>query len=839
MVNLIIDGKNITVAKGTTILEAAATVGIKIPTLCWLQKVSPTGACRVCAVEVEGVERTMTACNTPVKDGINVTTQSERLTTIRRKVMELMLVNHPLDCPVCDAGGECDLQDACYGLDVAKQEYSALLERRQIRYDWPLIESDPNRCILCEKCVKVDHEIVGCDAIAVVNRGEATIIDTVDGKPLNCEFCGNCIAACPTGTLISKPFKFRGRPWSFNVTKSICAFCSNGCQIEYHSRNGRVARVTSDDTTFNSGNLCINGRFGYSYLNSADRLTVPMVAEGGKQSQTDWNKAMAFAVEKLQTIIKTSGADAVAAIASPRLTNEENFLLQKFIRNGVGSNNIDSEARFGYAGAQAVLREKLGLVGASAAIDKIDNAGAVLVIGTDLNAEATGTEYRVIKAAFKNDAKLVVANMRQVKLRKYANSMLQYRPNSELALINGLLKAIIEAGLEDKQCKAGNLDALKTSLAAQSLTDLAAAAGVAEEDLREAASLIGGKKSVAILFGADLMRSADASQKVAALADLALLTGCLGKETGGLFPVDAKTNTQGLLDVGAAPAHLPGYQTATAKGKDFWQIIEAIEQGSIKALYALGSDLASFPDNNRIKKALAKLELLIVQDIFNNETARMAHVVFPASAAAEKSGSFTTTDNRLQLLGKAVDAIGDAREDWDIIGELFNRLTYGNHVYLPAALLEEYKGLAPLYAREIPAIEGRSIAINSKAFDLKPGLAFSPAVAAKTATLPQFSLLVGPIGYHNGTSTTRSENNLSVSAEGYIEIFAGDAAKLGVADGAAVKVSSAAGTISGKAKVSAKLQAGLIFAPSHFSELNANCLLQGSSNLVSVTVEKA
>lgn len=175
MVNLIIDGKNVTVAKGATILEAAATVGIKIPTLCWLQKVSPTGACRVCAVEVEGVERTMTACNTPVKEGINVTTQSERLSAIRRKVMELMLVNHPLDCPVCDAGGECDLQDACYGLDVAKQEYSALLERRKIRYDWPLIESDPNRCILCEKCVKVDHEIVGCDAIAVVNRGEAPL----------------------------------------------------------------------------------------------------------------------------------------------------------------------------------------------------------------------------------------------------------------------------------------------------------------------------------------------------------------------------------------------------------------------------------------------------------------------------------------------------------------------------------------------------------------------------------------------------------------------------------------------------------------------------------------
>jgi formate dehydrogenase alpha subunit len=255
MVSLTIDGKSVQVEVGSTILDAAATVGIKIPTLCWLKKVSPTGACRVCAVEIEGVDRTMTACNTPVKEGIVVTTDTPKLRTLRRQIMELMLVNHPLDCPVCDAGGECGLQDACYEQGAARQEFSAILERRPIRYDWRLLESDPNRCILCEKCVKVDHEIVGCDAIAVVNKGEATIIDTVDGKPLDCEFCGNCIEACPTGTLISAPFKFKGRVWDFNKVASICAFCGVGCQIDYHARNGRVGRVTSDDSTYNNGNL--------------------------------------------------------------------------------------------------------------------------------------------------------------------------------------------------------------------------------------------------------------------------------------------------------------------------------------------------------------------------------------------------------------------------------------------------------------------------------------------------------------------------------------------------------------------------------------------------------
>ncbi len=345
MVTLTIDGRDVTVAETSTILDAAAQLGIMIPTLCFLKKVSPTGACRICAVEVEGVGRPMTACNTPVKDGIRVTTQSEQLTTIRRKMVELLLVNHPLDCPVCDAGGECGLQDACYELGVARQEYAAFLERRQIRYDWSLLESDPNRCILCEKCVKVDHEIVGADAIAVVHCGEASIIDTVNGGPLNCEFCGNCIAACPTGTLISKPFKFRARPWALTITRSICPFCPVGCQITYHTRNGRVERVTSDDNTFNSGNLCINGRFGYTYNNSRDRLTVPLIREGNIQVESDWQKAMQEAVARLKGVVTRYGPDAVAGISSPRLTNEENFLFRKLMLDAIGTGNIDSEAR--------------------------------------------------------------------------------------------------------------------------------------------------------------------------------------------------------------------------------------------------------------------------------------------------------------------------------------------------------------------------------------------------------------------------------------------------------------------------------------------------------------
>ena len=846
MVSLTIDGKNVTVPKETTILEAAAELGIKIPTLCWLQKVSPTGACRVCAVEIEGVDRPMTACNTPVKEGIKVTTESERLSAIRRKVVELLLVNHPLDCPVCDAGGECDLQDSCYALDAVKQEYSALLERRPIRYDWRLLESDPNRCILCEKCVKVDHEIVGADAIEVVNCGEAAIIDTRDGKPLDCEFCGNCIAACPTGTLISKPFKFRGRPWTFTTTESVCPFCSAGCRIEYHSKNGRVERVTSDDATYNSGNLCINGRFGYSCLNSASRLTTPLIREGGAQVSTDWNRAMDTAVGKLREIVAQHGPDAVAGLGSPRVTNEESYLFQKLMRGAIGTNNIDSEARFGYAPAQAILQASLGLTGASATIDRIDKAAAVLVIGCDLNAESTGMEYRVIKAATKNDAKLVLANMRDVKLKKYANSHLKYRPGGELALVNGLLKAILDNGLEDKefiQGHVGNLDELRKGLDSLSVGELAAAAGVGEADLREAAALIGGKQSVALIFGVDIMRSAAAAGTVQALANLALLTGTLGKESGGLFPVDEKNNSQGLLDMGVAPGNLPGYQgfaaaapfeaawgrkLPAAPGKELWQIVEGIEQGTIKALYLLGCDPSTFPNGGRIVRALEKLELLIVQDIFPTRAVQLAHVVFPAAAAAEKSGSFTTGDNRVQALGRAIDPPGDAREDWDILAEFNSRFTGDASFPSAAKVAVEIERLVPLYASQAKA-----------PYTVRGDYAFAPVVAGAGAAGDFGSrLLAGPILFHSGTTTTWSENNLTVAPAGYVEISREDAGKLGLGDGAGVKLTSAAGSITGPARVSDRLQPGLLFAPYHFRDLNANALLGGNANLVEVKVEK-
>lgn len=848
-----IDGRQVTVPVGTTILEAASELGIKIPTLCWLKKVSTTGACRICVVKVEGVERFMTACNTPVKDGISVITGSPELESARRKTLELMLVNHPLDCPICDAAGECDLQDTCYTLQVDRNKYRADLERLPIRYDWKLLESDPNRCILCEKCVKVCREVVGREAIEVVDRGDRTIIDTITGEPLNCDFCGNCINACPTGTLISKPFKFRGRPWTFDVTPGVCTFCSSGCEIEYHAGNGRIERVTSADSGLNKGNLCINGRFGYAAFNSSGRLSSPMLKDGsGEQRKVSWEQALSSAAVKLKEICSTAGGDAVAGIGSPRVTNEESYLFQKFFRAALGSNNIDSEARLGYLPSQIIQWEMLGYSGGTRSMDAIDKASAIIVIGADLKAESAGFAYRVIQAVTKNDAKLVLANSRATSLNKYANSFLQCRPGSEAWLAAGLSKALLAEGSTPPENSTG-LESLKASLEAVSFQKIAELTGVSEVQICEAARLISGE-GTAVIYGFDVVRSADMKNAVAAAIDMALLTGATGAAGAGIYPLDEKNNTQGMLDMGVSPEYLPGYHTfayaaakfgeawkcalPTTPGKNLFQIIEAIEAGQIKALYVMGSDpLHILPDRNRTLKALQKLELLVVQDIFLTDCARLAHVVLPAATGAEKAGSFTSADNRVQCFTAAAQPAGGARTDSAILTELHRMVSpvTATSATTADALHHEITTLSGLYSESCDH-DGCRMGRLKNPVSRAVFAPLAPVVPPQPAN--RFLLTAGPVLHHNGSMTTWSDNNMLAAGEGYLEMSREDAADIGVSEGGSVKISSNSGSITLKARLSDALQKGALFAPSHFRDLQINLLTDSASFPVAVSLVK-
>ena len=786
---------------------------------------------------------------------LSVITTSPELESARKKTLELMLVNHPLDCPVCDAAGECDLQDTCYGLQVDKNKYAAELERLPIRYDWKLLESDPNRCILCEKCVKVCREVVGREAIEVVDRGDNTIIDTISREPLNCDFCGNCIAACPTGTLISKPFKFRGRPWTFKVTKSICTFCSSGCEIEYHVGNGRVERVTSSDDGYNKGNLCINGRFGYAAFNSPERITAPLIKDAsGQLSKVSWEKALGGVAAGLKGITAVSGGKAVAGIGSPRVTNEENYLFQKFMRGAVGTNNIDSEARLGYLPSQIIQHEMLGYSGGTFGMDAIEKATAIVVIGADLKAESAGFAYRVIQAATKNDAKLVLAGSRVSSMNKFANAFLQCRPGSEAWLVAGLNKAVLAEGLASTGAIT-SLDELKRSLDAISFERITEISGISESQLREAAALICSGGRTAVIYGADIIRLADGRNAVAGTVDLALLTGAVTEAGAGIYPLDEKNNTQGMLDMGICPEYLPGYHTyehAAASfssawnatipvipGKDLFQMLDAIEAGEIKALYVMGSDPLHFlPNRSRVLKALQKLELLVVQDIFLTDTAKLAHIVLPAATGAEKAGSFTSVDNRVQCFTAAVKPAGTARSDADILFEL-HALVAPQAAAAPQTLdllHHEITALTGLYSETCDHDGCRMGRIKNRTTTFI-GKSLAPS-APQPASRP-FALTIGPLLHHNGSMTTRSANNLLAAGEAYIELSTEDAASIGVTAGNMLTITSDTGSISLKARPSQLVQPGSLFVPAHFSSAAVSTLTGLSSFPQFVTLTKA
>ncbi len=851
MMNLKIDGKDVQIAAGATILEAAEQIGVKIPTLCYLKKVSPTGACRICAVEVAGADKTMTACNTRAVDGMVVTTKSEKLTKIRRQIIELLLVNHPLDCPVCDAGGECDLQDICYSHDVTTQPFEAEDVNAETIDKWPLIQQVPNRCVMCEKCVKVCHETIGSSALFINDKGDRAFIDKTLEK---CEFCGNCVQVCPTGTMISKPFKFKARPWELRKTASICSLCSAQCQVDLHSKQGKVLRVTADDeTTVNHGNLCFGGFFGHDYLNSPQRLTTPLI----DQQAATWETALSKASMELARIRDENGGKALAGLSSPRLSNEENYLFQKLFRVALNSNNIDSELRFGLLRSAKVLRDRLALTGGSNPLNRIGQANAIVVFGCDPTAESPAVDWQIQLGHRKHDAKLVVANPRKIKLSKQSETFLQYTPGSEAHVAEALAKLIVDRGHADDNYLnqfVGNAAELKDHLQSIDIDKACDTAGIERALLEEAADHIGSAASVAVVFGRGLTGASSVDAATSGLIDLALVSGALHGDRGGLFPVEEKGNAFGLLDAGVAPDLLPGQQDYSAAkdrfaqawhtslpetGADAKGILDLIEAGQIKALYLAGADpLTGYPESARWKKALAKLELLIVQGIFSNQLTELAHIVLPGAATAEKRGSLTSMDGRVSTIRRVVDPPGQARPDLAIIAELFAGLT-GVPAPSETAIQKELYELSGIHSDVCQSLAERKSCRKQ---------AFAPTAKSLKAGIPvlqepetaELKLLIGKSLFQFGTTTTYGLASNELEDHGTIAINPVDAERLNVANpGAQLRLTGPAGSATAGVKVTDQVPAGLLFAAYNFTQLNILQLTTGDSNCVAVTAAKA
>ncbi|PLX92452.1 MAG: NADH dehydrogenase (quinone) subunit G [Desulfuromonas sp.] len=815
MVNLTIDGKEVTVSKTATIYEAACEAGVHIPVLCYAKKLLPYGACRICLVEVEQMKgRLIPSCTTPVTEGMVVTTTSDEIVKVRKTVLEFLLVNHVVDCPVCDKGGECDLQDLSYEYEVVTNRFEG--EKFDLPTDEvnPLIERNMNRCVLCGKCVRVCDEIVGYGSYSFINRGFETKIATAFDRGLNCEFCGQCVSMCPVGAILPRPFKFKARPWQLKEVDSVCGYCGNGCTITLGTKDKKVETIRFNDKTgVNDGNLCIRGRFGYSYVNSDERLTKPLIRKDGELVEASWDEALAAAVEGL----KQAGS-AAGVISGARLTNEELFLL-KNLAAAIGTDNLDNSGGECYKGVTEGLQQTLGLQASTATFPQVENCDAVLSIRSDFYETHPVFGMVVNQAVRRNNAKLSVIADKRGKFTKLPNARtLLHKPGLEVNILNAMARVLLDEGLAKTE-RLNGVEELKGALADYAPETVAATTGVDAEAIKVAARELAAAENAAILLAYGLPYTAASKELGIAAANLALLTGIAGRPGSGLYLCGEKSNSQGAIDLGI----LPG-----AEGMGVQQMLTAATENQLKALYVVGEDmLSSYPDRDAVEQALSKVPFLVVQDIFMSPTAQKAHVVLPAASFAEKNGTVTNAERRLQQLRSAIPSPGEARTDFAILQGLLTGFGQ-DAAAAPAdvfgqlcAATDQYRGIDLEMIGPQGYVWGGDI-LTPITRNLVPVAGTQPVDA-------EYQLLVGSSLYHSGTVSTHAKGPQAVVAEAYIEFGREDAKALNIQEGDLVKLRTDAGEIQAKAKVDRRLPQGVLFAPYHFGALKLNKLYRGQA----------
>ena len=705
---LIIDGKQVTVEEGTTILRASEKLGIEIPTFCYHDKLEPVGGCRMCLVEVEKMWKLQVACATPVTEGMVVKTDTPKVKAARKGVLEFLLINHPLDCPVCDKGGECELQNLVftYGSDKSRyvEEKRRFVVDPKSKYDdlgvGPHIIRNMNRCILCRKCVRFLNEIAGETDLGTFGRAAKSEINVLPDMPVDNPYSGNAVEICPVGALTSKSFRYKTRVWELKTTPSVCPLCADGCNINLWTKDDRIYRITSRRNDFvDEGFLCDKGRFGFQYVRSPDRLEHPLIRKNGKLSPVDWDEAIQLAASKLKDAREHSGPDSLAGVGSHKLTNEESYLFQKFFRVVVGTNNIDHRVNSKHTPPNPVLNGGNRVGGMANSITDIENAKLIFVLGCDLEKEHPIVNLRVIKSARKGSP-LVLANPESTRLGRFARDELVYSKGAESALLNGLLEELGEKGQQ--------LDKSK----------LSQATGLTSERIGNLAKALAKAESIIILCGKQIISHPDSAELILKLHRLMHLTGHDDKDGCGINLLWEGCNCQGASDCGVLPDRLPGYvdvadDASRSKVEEVWQakipgrpgldfnsMLEAAHQGKIRAMYVAGADpVGWYPDKAYVEQALGKLDFLVVQDVCLGETARLAHVVLPGASFAEKDGTFTNVEKRIQKLAKAFGPIGNSKADWYIICMLAQVLQHDFDYGSAAQIFEELVKVSPVHAK--------------------------------------------------------------------------------------------------------------------------------------------
>ncbi|MBE0404096.1 MULTISPECIES: formate dehydrogenase subunit alpha [Halomonas] len=884
LVNLEIDGITITVPEGTSVLRAAALADINIPKLCATDSLEPFGSCRLCAVQVEGRRGLPASCTTPVVEGMQVTTQNERLAKLRRNVMELYISDHPLDCLTCPANGDCELQDMAGSVGLREVRYGFDGENHlQATKDTsnPYFSFDPSKCIVCSRCVRACEEVQGTFALTIDGRGFDSKVAAGQDEAFmdsDCVSCGACVQACPTATLMENSVIDHGVPDRSVVT--TCAYCGVGCSFEAQMKGDKLVRmVPYKGGDANHGHSCVKGRFAFGYSSHPDRLTTPMIRDSIDQPwrEASWEEAIGFAANRLKAIQAEHGRESIGGITSSRCTNEETYLVQKLIRAAFGNNNTDTCARVCHSPTGYGLKTTLGESAGTQTFDSVMKADAIIVIGANPT-DAHPVFGSLMRKRLRQGAKLIVADPRSIDLLKTPHlsdaQHLPLRPGTNVALINALGHVVVTEGLEDKAFVASRCDteayqSWRTFIADPRHSPEASEAitSVPAEAVRQAARTYATAGNGAIYYGLGVTEHSQGSTMVMGIANLALATGNIGREGVGVNPLRGQNNVQGSCDMGSFPHELPGYQhvadpIARGRFESVWGVklddepglripnmFDAAIEGTFKALYVQGEDIAqSDPNTQHVEAALRSLDCLIVQDIFLNETAKFAHVLLPGSSFLEKNGTFTNAERRINRVRKVMPPLA-GKQDWEITQDLANALGYPMRYAHPSEIMDEIAQLTPSFAgvsyEKLEVYGSLQWPCNAEYPEGMPTMheinfpiglgrfAITEYVPTEERATRRFPLLLTTgriLSQYNVGAQTRRTDNQHWHDEDILELHPSDAELRGVRDGDWLGITSRSGHTVLRARLSERMQPGVVYTTFHHPGSGANVITTDNSD---------
>ena len=876
-VTLSIDGQQITVPAGTSVMAAASLVGTKIPKLCATDSLEPFGSCRMCLVEIQGRRGTPASCTTPAEDAMVVTTQNQRLADIRRGVMELYISDHPLNCLTCSANGDCELQDVAgavglrdvrYGFDGANHLSSPKDETN------PYFTFEASKCIVCSRCVRACEEVQGTFALTIEGRGFDSKVapGNTDFMGSECVSCGACVQACPTATLTEKSVIAKGQPEHSVVT--TCAYCGVGCSFKAEMQGSEVVRmVPYKDGGANEGHSCVKGRFAWGYATHKDRITKPMIRAKitDPWREVTWEQAVTHAASEFKRLQQTYGRDSIGGITSSRCTNEETYLVQKLVRAGFGNNNVDTCARVCHSPTGYGLMTTLGTSAGTQDFASVADAEVIMVIGANPTDGHPVFASRM-KRRLREGAKLIVVDPRKIDLVRSphvaASHHLQLLPGTNVAVINALAHVVVTEGLVDtdyvrERCEWDAFEnwARFVSEPRNAPEATASLTGVPAEEVRRAARLYATGGAAAIYYGLGVTEHSQGSTTVMAMANLAMVTGNVGKPGTGLNPLRGQNNVQGSCDMGSFPHEFPGYRhvsddgvrqsfealwgvsLADAPGLRIPNMLDDAVEGTFKGLYIQGEDIAqSDPDTQHVIAGLEAMECIVIQDLFLNETAKYAHVFLPGSSFLEKDGTFTNAERRISRVRKVMPPLGGLA-DWQATAALSNALGFPMTYTHPSEIMDEIAQATPTFRGvsydKLEALGSLQWPCNDAAPAGTPTMHVGKFVRGKgrfmvTEYLPTeertgvlFPLLLTTgriLSQYNVGAQTRRTDNSRWHEEDVLEIHPFDAENRGVLDGDLVRLESRSGDVALRARISERMQPGVVYTTFHHPKTGANVI---------------